>query len=302
MINGVMKPYSLIGDGYFEPLKEYVIAATGLSYYRNRNGELIDHFERHVANVGLTDCLSYLQLLQSGPAGDGELDSLIEDLTIGETFFFRHTDLFAALERTILPDAIDRNKHHRRLRIWSAGSSIGAEAYTISILLRRHFAEELRDWEISIVGTDINRSFLFRAAQAQFEEWTLRGVSEDTRRACFTQCDNVWTLRPEFKSGVSFAYHNLARHPFPSMLHNLFAFDVILFRNVMIYFGQDALTSIIANMQRCLIDGGWLLVGHSEHNQELFREFRTVNFDGAIAYQRADGDPGAVSGPSCRRP
>lgn len=288
MSGATCKTYSLVADSYFEPLKKYLIATTGLSYYCNRDGELADHLVRHFRKLAITDCLSYLQLLQNGPAGDRELDNLIEDLTIGETFFFRHTDLFTALERTILPDVIERNKKHRRLRIWSAGSSIGAEAYTISILLRRHLAHLIRGWDVTIIGTDINRSFLSRAAKAQFEDWALRGISEEVKQ-CFSHQGKSWKLNPKFQEGVSFQYHNLAKHPYPSMLHNLFAFDVILCRNVMIYFGRDVIDNAVSSMRRCLVDGGWLMVGHAEHNLELFREFRTVNFDGATGYQRVEG-------------
>lgn len=281
--------HPLATDRFFEPLKEYLIAITGLSYYRNRSGELADHVARHLGKLAINECQSYLQLLQSGSAGDQELDNLIEDLTIGETFFFRHTELFTALEQTILPDVIEKNKEHRRLRIWSAGSSIGAEAYTLSILLRRQLAHLIPGWDITIIGTDINRSFLSRAAQAQFEDWALRGTSEELKQHCFSYQGKSWALNSEFHEGVSFQYHNLAKHPFPSMLHNLFAFDVILCRNVMIYFSRDVIDNIVGGMQRCLVDGGWLLVGHAEHNQELFRDFRTITFDGAIAYQRVDG-------------
>lgn len=275
-------------DACFPALKEFVIVATGLSYYRDRNAEFAELVARRCERLGLPDCSSYWQLLNAGAEGELELDCLIEELTIGETYFFRHPELFHALEHTILPEAIDRNRKQRRLRIWSAGSSIGAEAYTVSILLRRTFAEQIRDWEITIIGTDINRSYLSRAVQARYEDWALRGTSDEIKQQCFTHRDGAWDLRPEYRQGVSFCYHNLARHPYPSLLHNLAAFDVVLCRNVMIYFSPPVTERIISSMRRCVVDGGWLLVGHAEHNPDLFADYSTIQFRGATAYRRID--------------
>ena len=283
-----LENHSLSTDGCFLALKEYLIAGTGLSYYCRRDSELADHISRHLKKLRIKDCSSYLQLLESGSEGAKELDNLIEDLTIGETFFFRHTDLFNALEHSILPAIIEKNKTRRSLRIWSAGSSIGAEAYTMSILLRRQLGHLIHGWEVTIIGTDINRAFLTRAAEAQYEKWALRGIDEEIKQQCFSCNGKTWTLNSEFKQGVSFQHHNLAMHPFPSVMHNLFDFDVILCRNVMIYFNQKVIASIVGKMRDCLVDGGWLLVGHAEHNAEIFRDYCMVPFSGATGYQRVD--------------
>lgn len=296
MSTASIKPQSLVSDPNFEPLKDYLIAATGLSYYRSRNAELSEHIGRHLTMLGLTDCLSYLRRLQWGLKGQEELDKLIEDLTIGETYFFRHPDLFTALEQSILPEVIERNAEVRRLRIWSAGSSIGAEAYTISILLKRRFAHRMRGWEVAILGTDINRSFLSRAAEGRFEDWALRGLSDELKQHCFSREGEYWMLKREFKEGVSFQYCNLVKDPYPVPSHNAAGFDVILCRNVMIYFSPPVIERIVGNMRRALVDRGWLLVGHAEHDLERFRDFRTVQFQGAMAYQRVDEKPMGTPG------
>src|SRR5207247_6027157 len=95
-------------------------------------------------------------------------------------------------------------------------------------------------------------------------------------------------LKPAYKEGVSFAYHNLVTQPFPSLVNDLFAFDLILCRNVTIYFSYDIVRGILDHFRQCLVDGGWLLVGHAEPNVDLFRAFRTVNAPaGAVLYQKA---------------
>ena len=123
---------------------------------------------------GLSDGHAYLDLLLDGASGEVELDGLITELTIGETFFFRHKEIFDALRDVVLPDVLRRNQQSRRLRIWSAGCSTGAEPYSVSILLKRELGKELAGWEVHIVGTDINRDFLARAREGRFDDWAER--------------------------------------------------------------------------------------------------------------------------------
>jgi len=100
-------------------------------------------------------------------------------------------------------------------------------------------AHELPGWEVTILGTDINRRSLARAREGKFEAWSLRSTPEDLKRNCFQNEGKLWSLAPEYKQWVTFQYHNLVEHSFPSPLNNLFCFDLIVCRNVMIYFGPD---------------------------------------------------------------
>lgn len=133
---------------------------------------------------------------------------------------------------------------------------------------------------MSILGTDVNRQCLARAREGRFEEWALRGLPEGLRRGCFTAVGREWHLAPEYRKGVSFQYHNLVTHPFPSLLHELADFDLILCRNVTIYFAPEIVRRLVDQFHRCLADGGWLVVGHAEPNVEWLRAFRTVKTPG----------------------
>ena len=274
----------------FQPLMSHVIAATGLVYYADRGQEFASHIARRLQASSSPNCQSYLRLLQSGQAGQQELDELIALLTIGETHFFRHRELFDALEHTLLPDLIDKNRSRRLLRIWSAGCSTGAEAYSVSILLRHRFADQVRGWDIQILGTDINREYLARAAVGHYDTWALRSVSAEERALCFTCHEKRWSLNPNYRTGVAFDYHNLATAPFPVPNGGLGGFDLILCRNVMIYFALEAVRNSIEKFYASLCPGGWLLVGHAEHNTAWFRRFRTVMSHGAVLYQKRDTD------------
>jgi len=276
-------------DPAYSQLKEYLIESTGLAYYLDKDSDLAERISRRLPKVGLSDCDSYLRLLRDGDNGDVELDELIAELTIGETYFFRYREQFEALQYTVLPDLIARNQTNRRLRIWSAGCATGAEAYSIAILLRREFGGSLAGWDVSIIGTDINRAFLSRARMGEFEEWAFRSTPDELRWACFQPAGNRWLINPEYRESVGFQYHNLVKHPFPSLVNNLCSFDLILCRNAMIYFSRDIMRRLITQFHHCLVDGGWLLVGHAEPSPELFTAFEIVNAPGTTLFRKAAG-------------
>ncbi|MEX0713449.1 MAG: protein-glutamate O-methyltransferase CheR [Pirellulales bacterium] len=286
-----------MNDPAYRRFKDYVIETTGLAYYLNQDEELAGRIAGRLAVLGLNQVGEYLDRLSDGRAAEAEWSALIAELTIGETFFFRHREQFDALRDRVLPELIEHQQQRRRLKIWSAGCATGAEPYSIAILLKTELAHLLAGWDVTIVGTDINREFLARAQRAAFADWAFRSGSEEVKRACFSPEGKLWALKPEFKQGVSFQYHNLVQHPFPSLLNNLSAFDLILCRNVMIYFQRDIVSRIIEQFHECLAEGGWLLVGHAESCVQLFRPFRTLNVPGAVLYQKRQPAPVAAESP-----
>ena len=188
-----------------------------------------------------------------------------------------------------IPDLIERNRDRRTLRIWSAGCAIGAEPYTLAILLKEHFADRLAGWDVQIVGTDINQAFLARAAHGEFDERALRSTPDEVKQQWFSRSGTSWIVRPFVREWVTFQYHNLVEHPYPSVIHGIAALDLILCRNVMIYFDWDVIARILGRFHECLVDGGWLAVGHAESNPDVFRSYRTVSVPGATLYQK-NGD------------
>lgn len=291
-------PESLTAEPRYLDLKDHIIKSTGLAYYLDKDHELAEKIAKRLDALGIPGCSGYLDLLAGTSAGDGELDELVADLTIGETYFFRHEEQFDALRRVALPIILQRNRTRRQLRIWSAGCSTGAEAYSLSILLKREFSEELAGWDVSILGTDINRKFLVQAREGSFGDWTLRNSSEELKGSCFERRDGSWRIRDRYREGVSFQYHNLVKHPYPSLLHNLTAFDLILCRNVMIYFAPQAARDCVSRFHGSLLDDGWLLTGYAEMNPDLFHSFRGVSVPGAVLFQKGIEPDAAASGPA----
>lgn len=279
---------AVLGDPFFQRLKALVIETTGMAFYADKDEDLARIVAERLTETGLGGCARYLELIADVVRGKVEMDALVAELTIGETYFFRHREQFDALRDIILPEALVRNEATRSLRIWSAGCATGPEPYSLAIMLKREFGHRIAGWNVSILGTDINQKFLARARDGRYDEWAFRVTPDAVRRECFDAVGKQWQIKPEFKDWVSFQYHNLIRNRFPSLLDNLSAFDVIICRNVVIYFSRETVEALVPCFRESLVDGGWLVMGHAEPNIELFRDFRTVNTEGAVLYQRVD--------------
>lgn len=288
----------LMKDPDFIRLKSFIISKTGLSYFEDKNEQLADRLLKRFTMLNEQTCEAYLKRLEFGSMPGSEMDLLVTELTIGETYFFRHTEQFNALRSLVIPDLLLKNRESKRLSIWCAGCSTGAEPYSVSIMLRREFRNELQGWTIEILGSDINRSFLDRASAGRFDEWHLRSTGEDLRNACFSKVGKSWQINPEFQDGVSFIFHNLISGSYPPKPVSTMTYDVILCRNVMIYFSQQTIMGILPQFKRCLSPNGWMLLGYSEINTELYRDFELVPFPGAILFRKTSGPSIYASAPA----
>jgi len=275
-------------NAHYQHLKSFVIDTTGMVFYADMDEELARIIDKRMDATGSEGYDDYLELLSGRKAARRELDELVSELTIGETHFFRHKEQIDAVRDVILPQLIEKNRAARRLRIWSAGCATGAEPYTLAIVLDNDFGVQLAGWTVEIIGSDINKKFLAHAQRGRFSEWALRNAPDDIRKNCFRPAGRQWDINPAFKKKVSFQHHNLVEAPFPSLLDNLFDFDLILCRNVTIYFERKITKKIIRQFHGSLADDGWLVVGHSEPDMKLFRAFRSVNAPGAVLYQKSD--------------
>ncbi|NVN35865.1 CheR family methyltransferase [Komagataeibacter swingsii] len=265
-----------------------VTRRTGLHYYMDKADLLEQVVGARMALHGCRTCHDYLALLDDGARGDREWRELESAITIGETFFFRYAEQFAALERTILPQLIRRAATTRHLRIWSVGCSNGAEPYSIAILLTRLLDEAGMDpagWHIEILGTDISTRALEQARQAEFSAWTLRDIAPAQCAAWFTPVSSrTWRLHECYRRMVRFRYSNVldllrpdGGPPGP--------FDLILCRNVLIYFAQAQALALVRAMAARLVPEGWILLGHSEPVSCFAPCLETVRLPGTLAFR-----------------
>ncbi|MDP2212423.1 protein-glutamate O-methyltransferase CheR [Phenylobacterium sp.] len=273
-------------DHPFWSLKAEIIARTGHFYYADKDDVLWDRVRRRLAALRLADVEAYVRLLDDPEAGAREWRRLEGEVTVGETYFLRYVEQFAALRNTILPELIARNGSTRRLRIWSAGCATGAEPYSVAILVAELLGDRIADWRVTILGTDINEIALEAAREANFGAWALRSLSAEQRRSWFVPEGKGWRLRPRYRSLVRYQYGNLLDLLGPTAPLDLTDFDLILCRNVLIYFHPEAMNAVVGALALRLSEAGWLLVGHAEPNPGFEAHVRVVSLPGATAYRR----------------
>ena len=267
-------------------IKQYINENTGIVYYRDKDKDLSHKIEKRMQALGIGNYDAYWDLLLDGKSGAKEFDQLVNTLTIGETYFFRDKAVFKGLSEYIIPQVVEKNRQTRSIRIWSAGCATGEETYSLSILLKREFANLLSGWDVMILGTDINRGSIAQAIEGRYSEWSFRETPEAIKHSCFIPVGKTWQLKPEYKIGTNFEYHNLVKNPFPSLVQNLVAFDIILNRNVIIYFDEHTTVKLIGQFESSLVESGWFIVGHADHNIKHYSGFKAVSFPGAYFYQK----------------
>ncbi|HEX7587414.1 MAG TPA: CheR family methyltransferase, partial [Anaerolineae bacterium] len=267
--------------------RAFVQDRIGLDVTEDRRPMLARALSEEMEISGLASLEELHRLLQISSNTSPVWDRLVSALTIGETYFFRNTGHFDALAKKILPDLlIDREHSSRRIRIWSAGCATGEEPYSIAIMLNELIPNR-ESWNISILATDINRDELRRAREGVYSAWSFRGVERRVQETYFQLNDQKqFAISEKIKRMVTFEYLNLVGDPFPSLANNTNAMDIILCRNVTIYFTPAVTRQVLANFHACLTDGGWLIPGASEPNMVFYKEFEPRNFPSAVIYQR----------------
>lgn len=202
-----------------------------------------------------SDCLIWLM---KHPINKKQLDILTFHLTIGETYFFRDRQLFTTLEQQILPDIISNHLKDRSIRIWSAACCTGEEPYSIAMLLHR-VIPNIKDWKISILGSDINPEFLNKAKKAQYKKWSFRTTSPDNIKHYFTKNkDETFSVIPEIQNMVDFKELNLVDDAYPDSLQGFNEMDLILCHNVLIYFSENQIKTTVHKLTKSLRKNGWL--------------------------------------------
>ncbi|WP_353954883.1 CheR family methyltransferase [uncultured Methylobacterium sp.] len=272
-------------DPAFAALKSRLVARTGHHYYADKDDLLWERVGRRMRVRGVPDPAGYLALLEESEAEWAALES---EITIGETFFFRYAEQFAALRGTILPERIAARSDERRLRIWSAGCSTGPETHSVAIVLHELLGERLPDWRIGLTGTDINRDVLAVARRAVYGAWALRTLGPEERERYFRPGprEGTFALRPEYRGLARFEPQNLMSLLDGTASLALTDYDLILCRNVLIYFHPDVVQALVRALAQRLRPGGWLLLGHAEPNPAFAEFLEAVALPGTAAYRR----------------
>lgn len=248
----------MILDPTFQKLKAHLIEVTGLAYYSQQDELLAKRVGKRLKATELA--LGEYELLLQRSAK--ELSHLVQEITLGESYFFRSHDQAKALEQGLLRRMLGERRHERRLQVWSAACARGEEPHSLTILLKDKFESALRGWKVEVLATDINAGYLEQARSGSYREWSLRVVEEDSRQRWFRRQGTSWQLRPRYREWVDFREHNLVQDPYPQASGG---FDLILCRNVLMYFEPEVARRVCENLAQALAPGGVLLVGHADY-------------------------------------
>ncbi len=229
----------------FDKFSNYIYRRCGICMNHNKVLLLSNRIRRRLKACDLDTFDEYYRFLQS-PAGTAEVESFLDVVTTNETFFFRTKKHFDWFRGSLINELVSARRSGIRpasLRIWSAGCSTGAEAYSIAICLAEN-SYRLHDWSMEILGTDISEEILNKAREGKYKSRIMESVSEKQRRRFFRHSPelDLWEVRPEIKQLVQFKHHNLVQSPIESR------FDCIFVCNVLIYFDGDSKKLVIDNL------------------------------------------------------
>ncbi len=234
-----------------------------------------------------TGSVSWIQLftkVKSDPTGTLK-KKVINLITTNETSFFRDTSPFELLQYKIIPDLIDSKKKQNSgavipIRIWSAACSTGQEVYS-TIIVFRELLGDLKGYDIRILGTDISDKVMAAASYAKYSKMELeRGLTQNKISKYFVQDGSMWRIRDEIRAMATFKTMNLLEpFVFP------YKFDIILCRNVAIYFSIDDRKNLFGKIANVLAPNGYLIIGSTESLTGICSQFESKRYLRSVFYQ-----------------
>ncbi len=274
-----------ISDDLRKKFSSYLEERLGLQYTKERWGDLEKKMIPASKQMGYNNLMDCILSLMNGPLNEDLIAILAYHLTIGETYFFRDSPRMETLEKDILPEIISRHDSDRKIRIWSAGCCTGEEVYSIAIMLHR-LIPNLNKWDISIIGSDINKEFLRKAQLGNYRQWSFRATPHEVQAKYFTEHkDGLFSLLPKIKQMVKISYFNLIDDSFSDSYKNM---DLILCHNVLIYFSPRQIENTIHKLTSGLISDGWLSISATETPFVKDPHLSTKNFEGAVFFKKTE--------------
>ena len=244
-----------IGPDEFAYITGLLHRETGIRLASGKEALVAGRLDKRLRHLGLADYPEYVQFLRTQAPTSPEMVQLINVLTTNETFFFRERQHFDFLRDVVVPD----RERGRALRLWSAASSTGEEAYTAAMVLSESLAEQ--SWEI--VGTDISSRVVENARLGIYPITAANKIPRPMLRKYWLrgreEYDGTMAVNRRLRARVNFHQDNLM-----AQLGHHGRFDVIMLRNVMIYFDPDTKRDLVLRLQEMLHPGGYLIVGRSE--------------------------------------
>ncbi len=268
-------------DDVFRQLREQIYRRTGLFFADSSKYLLQKRLSPRARELNFDSFQKYFYFLSYDPRAEAEYDQIFDLVTTNETYFFREPAQLSAFVEEIVPDLLSR-KPIRKIRIWSAGCSSGEEPYSIAMLLNE--AGLYRAATFEIFASDLNQQVLAKARRGLYRENAFRSTDPALREKYFTrEADGSWRIGDDIRNRVSFGRLNIYDEARVSLLGYL---DIVFCRNVIIYFDDASKRVVINNFYHRLLDGGYLLLGHSESLISLSTQFKLKHLRHDMVYQK----------------
>jgi chemotaxis protein methyltransferase CheR len=282
-------------DAEYAGLCEYLSREAGLVFDHSRRAALASIVADRLDRTGAADIGAYLARI-CAPGGADERQHLLDAVTIPETHFFRNPPQMAALRQRLLPELMRRSASARRpLRVWSAGCSSGEEAYSLAVLAAEAATGLTTVPEVAIVASDLSSAAVAATRRARYAGRSLSYVSPERLARWFVPCaDGSHEVAKVLRDQVTPVLHNLVTDP-PVLPPG--QADLVVCRNVTIYFARDTMRELVARFHHVLAPGGYLVIGHSETLWQVTDSFTLVRLGEAFAYRKDGPATGAVVGP-----
>lgn len=256
-----MKP-----DTNLSILREFLLQHLGLYFTERQEKDLYRKMQEAAVAFGHQDVDAFIVWLVNQYLTKEQTERLAEFLTIGETYFLREKHAYNYLEFEYLPRIIAERRAHnnKKLKLWSAGCASGEEPYTLAILLKR-ILPDIKEWDITILATDINPAFLAKARHGVYSKWSFRKAPRGFIEHNFEEIEpGRFKIDASLRQLVSFSYLNLVDDVFPSVETNTHQMDVIFCRNVMIYFSPEGIERVGNKLYDCICSSGILITSPVE--------------------------------------
>lgn len=282
---------TLIPDGPPDPdlirIRDLIYQVAGIFHPDSKLRLLRDRCERRMKELQTSTLHEYFDWLTVRPQRQTELVALLNEITIGETCFFRNMPQLDALRQIVFPKIIEAKAKlpFRRLRIWSAGCSTGEEPYTLGMLILEESQKQLKDWTVEILATDLNERSLAHAKNAVYGTYSTRNLTPFYRQKYFAAAGEQLQVQQPVLNLVNFSRLNLSDDARMTFMKSL---DVIFCCNVLIYFDLASKRRVIQHFYNNLLPHGYLFLGHSESLYGVTDDFRLVHLPGATAYLRGE--------------
>lgn len=290
-----------MNDVLMQQFIQLISTNTGLHIREQDRNSLCKKIYARMKFLKFTVPEQYYQLLKTGNEQSNSQRQIISErewrelallLTTGETFFFRDIGQISLLKNRILPELIEQKKARYAageakpsLRIWSAGCSTGEEPHSLAILVKE-LIPDLDKWDILILGTDINQESIEKAKRGIYDSWSFRMVKPELQRWYFYQRKKNWEVDEQIRRMVTFRSGNLIKDRFPSPTSEVHSMDIILCRNVFIYFDSKAISVVLEKFHNTLRRGGYLITGHTELHGQNLGQLQAKVFPESVVYQR----------------